>query len=334
MICLLAAPLAVFAQSGNNTEQQTQSQDQNTQYQADGQTVQLFLPEPWYQSVPDANWRAEDTNAGDEAEPPDQSDQSLVNGPDDWVHRWRRGVDKTRSEQPHYVAPLITTHVLLVEQFRFDTQYQTGANGYETSNYGAGHGLEIIPNTRMEVQVGIPPYLFHDQPNVASGFGDVSIFLKLRLLSAPEGKGGYFVGIFLGGSFPTGAPPNGLNHTVWTPMFAAAKRWGFFDWQTNLAGVLPQSGTVTLGRQILFNNTFQFSTIKNHLWPELEQNSTFFVDGPNSGKSQTFLTPGLLIGPFQIAERLHFELGGGIQIAVSQFHQYNHRWIWTVRFPF
>jgi hypothetical protein len=27
-------------------------------------------------------------------------------------------------------------------------------------------------------------------------------------------------------------------------------------------------------------------------------------------------------------------VGGGLQIAATQFHQYNHRWILSVRFPF
>jgi hypothetical protein len=269
-----------------------------------------------------------DASGNDAASAGDDSDNQ-----DDWVHRWLSAVDKAREEQPHYVAPLITTHVLLVQQFRFDTYYQAGPTGAETENYGAMKGLEIIPNTRMEVQVGIPPYIEHEAPNMPNGFGDVSIFLKFRIISAPEETGGYFVGFFLGGSFPTGAPPNGMNHTVWTPMIAAAKRWRFFDWQTNLAGVLPQSGTDVLGRQILFNNTLQFS-IGKYIWPEVEANSTFFVDGPHSGDNQTFLTPGLLIGPFRVAERLHFEIGGGVQTAVTHFHQYNHRWIWTARFPF
>jgi hypothetical protein len=262
-----------------------------------------------------------------------QQDDSFTNGPNDWMHHWLREVDKVRSEQPHYVAPLITTHVDLVQQFRLDTQYQTSSSGIETSNYGAMHGLEIIPNTRMEIQVGIPPYMFHDSPTMKDGFGDVSIFLKFRIVSATEGKGGYFVGAFLGGSFPTGSPGNSMGHTVWSPMFAAAKRWSFFDWQTNLSGNLPQSGTATLGRQIVFNNTFQFS-VADKLWPEVEDNATFFKQGPHAGNTENFLTPGLLIGPFRIAERLHFEPGGGIQISTTHFNTYNHRWMWTVRFPF
>jgi hypothetical protein len=66
----------------------------------------------------------------------------------------------------------------------------------------------------------------------------------------------------------------------------------------------------------------------------LEQNSTFWVDGPLSGNKEVFLTPALILGPFQIKERLHFLAGFGVQIAVTSFHQYNHRWIVSIRFPF
>jgi len=244
-----------------------------------------------------------------------------------------RKVDEARSEQPHYAAPLITIHPLLVQQFRFDTYNQSARNGVATDVYGAGKGLEIIPNTRMEVQVGIPSYFFRHAPNIPDGFGDVSIFLKFRVASAPEGRGGYFLGFFLGGSFPSAQSPNGQGHTVWSPMLAAAKRWKFFDWQTNLGGTLPQSGTPLLGRQIVFNNTFQFNVARK-LWPEVENNTTFYVDGPHSGNYQNFITPGLIVGPFPLAERLRFMFGGGEQIATSQFYTYNHRWIWTIRFPF
>jgi hypothetical protein len=221
----------------------------------------------------------------------------------------------------------------LVQQFRFDTYYQSARNGVATDVYGSGKGLEIIPNTRMEVQVGIPPYYFRHAPNTPDGFGDVSIFLKFRVASAPEDKGGYFLGFFLGGSFPSAQSPNGMGHTVWSPMLAAAKRWKFFDWQTNLGGSLPQSGTPVLGRQIVFNNTFQFNVARK-FWPEVENNTTFYVDGPHSGSYQNFVTPGLIVGPFPLAERLRFMFGGGVQIATSQFYTYNHRWIWTIRFPF
>jgi hypothetical protein len=154
--------------------------------------------------------------------------QAASHSQETWVNRWLQMVDKTRAEQPHNAAPLITTHVLLVQQFRFDAFYQTDASGFRTDEYGGSKGLEIIPNPRLEVQVGIPPYFFHQAPNVPDGVGDVSMVLKFRAFSAPEGKGEYFVGLFLPASFPSGSAPNGLRHTVWSPMLAAAKGWGFF----------------------------------------------------------------------------------------------------------
>jgi len=41
-----------------------------------------------------------------------------------------------------------------------------------------------------------------------------------------------------------------------------------------------------------------------------------------------------VLGRFPLAERLHFMVGGGLQIAATQFHRDNHRWILSVRFPF
>lgn len=250
---------------------------------------------------------------------------------ENWVNSWLRMVDQTRTEQPHYVAPLVTTHVLLVQQYRFDSSWQTNANGSQTDNYGNGHGLEIIPNSRFEVQIAQPPYIVNNAN--PSGFGDTSLFVKFRAASAPEGNGQYFVGLFLGASFPTGSLPNGTGHTVLSPTLGLAKGWGRFNIQNTFGGNLPTSGVVRLGRSFVWNTTFQFN-IKNKVWPMVEQNSTFFSDGPSTGKKETFLTPGVVFGSFQIAGRLHLGIGAGIQIAATQFHTYNHRWIWTVRLPF
>jgi hypothetical protein len=251
---------------------------------------------------------------------------------DSWATKWLSAVDKARSEQPHYVAPLVTTHVLLVQQYRYDSSWQTNSNGTQTDNYGNARGLEIIPNTRMEVQVAPPPYIVHSG-NVVDGNGDTSLFVKFRAFSAPEGEGDYFVGLFMGASFPSGSPPNGLGHTVLSPMLALAKGWGPFSIQNTFSGNLPTGGTDVLGRAFLWNTTFQYG-IKGKIWPMIEQNSTFFSDGPYSGKKQSFLTPGVVFGMFQIAERLRIGIGGGVQLATTQFHQYDHRWILTVRFPF
>jgi hypothetical protein len=252
---------------------------------------------------------------------------------DDWVHAWLRHVDEARASQPHYVSPIVTTHVLLVQQFRYDMSWQQDpTGGTVTSNYGASRGLEIIPTTRLEVGIFPPPYLVH-QSNVVDGFGDFSWQVKYRAFSATEGKGDYFVGFFLGGSFPTGDPPNGLGHAVLSPTFAASKGLGPWDFQSTIGANLPVSGTETLGRMIIFNSAVDYR-IKGKIWPMIEQNSTFWSGGTLDGMKEVFITPGLVLGSFQIGERLHFGVGGGVQIAATRFHQFNHRWILSVRFPF
>jgi hypothetical protein len=251
----------------------------------------------------------------------------------DWVHSWLRKVDQVRANQPHFVSPVVTTHVLLVQQFRYDMSWQQDpSGGTVTSNYGASRGLEIIPTTRLEVGLFLPAYLVH-QSKTPDGFGDFSWQVKFRALSASEGKGDYFVGFFLGGSFPTGATPNGLGHTVLSPTFAAAKGLGAVDIQSTIGANLPTSGANILGRSIIFNTAVNYR-IKGKIWPMIEQNSTFWSGGTLDGKKQVFLTPGLVLGSFPLAERLHLTVGGGLQIAVTRFHQDDHRWILSVRFPF
>jgi hypothetical protein len=235
--------------------------------------------------------------------------------------------------QPHFVSPIVTTHVMLVQQYRYDMSWQQDpAAGTSTANYGALKGLEIIAATRLEVGISPPNYLAH-QSSVRDGFGDLSFQVKFRTFSAPEGRGDYFVGFFLSGSLPTGSPPDGIGHTILSPTLAAAKGIGPWDIQTTVSANLPTSGTNLLGRAIVFNTAVDYK-IKGRIWPMLEQNSEFWSGGILDGKKQVFLTPGLVLGSFPLAERLRLSFGAGLQIAVTQFHQYNHRWILSVRFPF
>ena len=261
------------------------------------------------------------------------ADGSNAGHRDDWVHSWLRKVDKARVSQPHFVSPIVTTHVMLVQQYRYDMSWQQDPTGGTlTSNYGASKGLEIIPTTRLEVGIFPPPYLVH-QSKVSDGFGDFSFQVKFRAFSATEGKGDYFVGFFLAGSLPTGTLPNGLGHTVLSPTFAAAKGIGPWDIQSTIGGNLPATGANLVGRAIMFNTAVDYR-IKRKIWPMVEQNSIFWSGGTLDGKKEVFLTPGLVMGSFPLAERLHLSFGGGVQIAVTQFHQYNHRWIVSLRFPF
>ena len=283
-----------------------------------------------------SNW---DESASDSTEFPQQdSSQNDTNcssscQQDDWVHAWMRKVDKARASQPHFVSPIVTTHVMLVEQYRYDMSWQQDpSGGTTTANYGASRGLEIIPSTRLEVGIFPPNYLVH-QSKTPDGFGDLAWQVKFRAFSAPEGEGDYFVGFFLAGSFSTGTPPNGLGHTILSPTFAAAKGIGSWDIQSTIGANLPATGTSLLGRTIVFNTAVDYR-IKGKIWPMLEQNSMFWSGGTLDGKKEVFLTPGLVVGSFPLAELLHLIVGGGVQIAATRFHQFNHRWILSVRFPF
>jgi hypothetical protein len=69
-----------------------------------------------------------------------------------------RKKDEARASQPRFVSPMATTHVMLVQQYRFDMSWQLDPSGGTiTSNYGASHGLEIILTSRLEVGLSNQP---------------------------------------------------------------------------------------------------------------------------------------------------------------------------------
>jgi hypothetical protein len=271
-------------------------------------------------SPPSANECAADAHTADPA---------LSEG---WLISWLRRVAEARALQPHTAAPLVTTHNSLVQQFRYDGYEQQDPNGTWTANAGAGRGVEIIPTTRLEVAFAMPPYLTH-QSSVPDGFGDWSFLVKFRVLSEPEGEGAYFVGFVLNAAFPTGNRANSADHTVWSPAVAFGKGWGNFNVQNTFGMTLPQTGAEVLGRTLVLNDVAQYR-IKRVIWPMLETNSTFWSGGHDAGKRQVFLTPGIVFGSFQITDRLRIAVGVGEQIAITQVHTYNHRYIMSLRLPF
>lgn len=247
----------------------------------------------------------------------------------DWFDR----VDKTQAEQPHWITPLATTTPRLEEEFRYDQLWQENAKGVTTNNYDGGKGLELIPFEKVEVIFNLPPCIQHNNPAVKDGFGDLAFLIKYRLLAANEEHGSYIVSAFLGWSLPTGSHTNGALHAVITPTIAYGKGFRHFDAQGTFGVGLPVADTNLVGRTYMWNNAFQYRVLRK-LWPEVELNSTFFQQGKNDGKKQTFITPGLIMGRFHVWKRLGFTIGGGYQIAATRFHTTNHNAILSVRFPF
>ncbi len=346
LLCCLLVQVTAQAGSYGTTAQSNEQSPTKPVQQSLQELQQLVAPIALYPEAlvaqvladselpsPACDRNENDSEADNGAGTQNPSTQAMNSSDNDWVHAWMRKADEARASQPHFVSPIVTTHVMLVQQYRYDMSWQQDpAAGTLTSNYGASKGLEIIPATRLEVGIFPPNYLVH-QSSATDGFGDLSFQVKYRAFSATEGRGDYFVGFFFGGSLPTGSPPNGIGHTILSPTLAAAKGIGPWDIQTTVGAILPASGTNLLGRAIVFNTAVDYK-IKGKIWPMLEQNSEYWSGGILDGKKQVFLTPGLIFSGFPLAERLHLSFGAGVQIAVTQFHQYNHRWILSVRFPF
>ena len=258
---------------------------------------------------------------------------AFASAQDGYFSDWFDRVDKTQSEQPHWITPIATTTPRLEEELRYDQLWQTNAKGVTTDNYDGGKGLELIPFEHVEVIFNMPPYVAHNNPGVRDGFGDISFLVKYRLLSGNEQHGKYILTAFLGWSLPTGTYKNGALHAVITPTVAYGKGFGDFDLQGTFGIGFPTADTHVVGRNYLWNNTFQYRLFRK-LWPEVEMNSTFFQDGPNGGNKQNFATPGLVLGRFHLWRRVGLTFGGGYQIATTHFHTTNHNAVFSVRLPF
>ena len=251
---------------------------------------------------------------------------------DSYFGGWFSRVARTQAEQPHWITPMFTTTPRLEQEVRYDIGWSNTTKG-DLTNYGSGKGLEFIPSERTEIIVGLPPYLAHQNPLVHDGFGDTSFLLKYRFVARNEESGNYIVTAFLGGSIPTGSYSNGAQNAVVTPTLALGKGWGAWDVQGTLGIAVPVGDVARLGTPIAYNTAVQYRLFRK-LWPELEINGVVFHDGPNDGKQQVFLSPGLVIGKIHLWRRLGLTVGAGEQVALTRFHTFNHNRVLSVRFPF
>jgi hypothetical protein len=250
-----------------------------------------------------------------------------------FIGRYQARVTATQNEQPHWITPLVTITPRLEQELRTDFVHQVDQKGYAQWNYDNGKGLELIPARRIELLANLPPFLAHDHPGVQDGFGDVSFLMKFRMFARNEEAGNAIVTAFLGGSVPTGKNGNGSCCAIVTPTLAIGKGFGRFDYTTTASGTLPVSNALKLGHTVTWNSVLQYKAVR-FWWPEIESNTNFFKGGPNDGTTQSFVTPGLILGRFPLHHRLGLTLGAGEQIAVTHFHLYNHAFVLTARLPF
>jgi len=258
-------------------------------------------------------------------------------GSDSFVEKWQARATRTQAKQPKWAVPLIAPFPMLAQVYRTDFTRQITPAGKENWNLGTGKGFNLIPFANTQVDVLTPGFVTHGD-GTADGFGDIAFLAKYRFFSANEKTGNYIMSGAVGWSFPTGSHKNGAASAVITPTISGGKGFGRFDVFGSLGAGLPTSGTATSGRTVHTNVVTQYHVGK-YFWPELELNSTSYVGGSRDGKTQTFLTPGVMVGKFGIRpaeakSRMGVLAGVAFQTAVTSYHTYNHALVVSLRFGF
>jgi hypothetical protein len=253
--------------------------------------------------------------------------------------RFSARTNATQSKQPAWAVPLVTTYTGLFQVVRTDIVRQIAPARTDTWNFDNSKGVAFIPGANIEVDVDLPPYIEHNTKAV-DGWGDFSFLAKYRIASGNAKHGTYTLSAWALTTVPTGQAKNGSTNASVQPNIGAGKGFGNFDVQTTLGATLPTGtpASTTSGKPIVWNTVAQYKAGKI-FWPELESNATFYKGGTNDGKMQEFITPGLIIGkcglhPGDKKSRPGLAFGGGMQIATSHFHSYNHSLILTARWIF
>jgi hypothetical protein len=252
---------------------------------------------------------------------------------------WSARTNATQSKQPAWAVPLVTTYTGLFQVIRTDIVRQIAPARTDTWNYNNSKGVNFIPGANIEIAVDLPPYIQHNSSAV-DGWGDFSFLAKYRIASGNAQHGNFDLSVWALTTVPTGQAKNGSTNASVQPNLGGGKGFGNFDIVSTLGATLPTGNpaTTSTGRPIIWNTVAQYKVAKL-FWPEVESNSTFYKGGSNDGKTQEFITPGIVIGrcalhPGEKQSRPGLAFGGGMQIATSHFHTYNHELVLTARWIF
>ena len=254
----------------------------------------------------------------------------------DFASQWEARATKTQAAQPKWSVPIFSPFPMLAQVFRSDFTRQRTATGESDWQFGGGKGFNLIPFANTQIDILVPGYITHggDQQD---GFGDMTLLGKYRFLARPEKQGNYILSGALSWHIPTGSYKNGAPSSAFTPTVMGGKGFGKLALFSSLGGGLPTSQVSTSGRTIQWNSVAQYH-VGRYFAPELEVNTTSYFGGTRDGKTQTFLSPGIIVGrlPIRSVEksRLGVTVGAGFQTAVTSFHTYNHAFSTSVRFVF
>ena len=237
--------------------------------------------------------------------------------------------------QPSWMGPLVQSDPRLGQAIRFSVS-AAAFPGEQTLNYGNNHGISVIVNRRFEFDLDPPSYFRNHSAAHKDGFGNAGTELKWRLASGNAEHGNYAVSAIAYYAFAPRAYQNQMLTSFYAPALAAGHGFGRFVVMSKLGGILPTGEIAHQGRGIEWDVTAQVhSTVRT--WFDVEDNALFNFAGPFDGKTQNLLTPAAFYmirrrewGP----EHVTLVIDGGIQIATSNFHFYNHNLICELRVVF
>lgn len=215
---------------------------------------------------------------------------------------------------------MVTTTALLEQRLRIDLEQQQAGNGANTTDLDDSRGLDLIIGDANELQFALLPYEVRHAPGTRaeSGFADGSMFrFEQRPASSPGDGDHYVLSAWIQVQAPGGI--QAYTNADWQlePTFAFGKGWGDFDVQGTIAALLPTSNTKAIGEQAQTNIALQYHLF-NIVWPKLEANWTYYGGGPRNALNQPFLTPGIVLGRFDVSHAFKFTFGIGYQTAVAR----------------
>jgi hypothetical protein len=255
----------------------------------------------------------------------------------DFAAHWEDRVRQTSARQPAFPIPVIAPSSQLVQLVRFDVLRQITPTHFTTIIVDNGKGLNLIPFANTEVDVNLPSLIEHHNVKSVDGTGDFSAVIKYRPFASPSEAHNFSFGGQAIFTVPTGSYKNGTAVSTIQPSLMGGKGFGHFAVQSTLGGILPNRSVASIGRTVTWNTTAQYQVAKI-FWPEIESNTSFYHLGPNDGKSQNFLSPGVMISKIKFRkdpkDRGALILGGSVQIATSTYHAYNHALVFTSRLAF
>jgi hypothetical protein len=259
--------------------------------------------------------------------------------PSGFFNQWLTRTSATQAKQPAWAVPLVTTYTGLIQVVRTDIIRQVAPALTDTWNLDNSKGINLVPWANTELAIDLPPWFKHNT-TARDGFGDFSFLVKYRIASGNAQHGSYTLSAWALTTVPTGSYKNGTTNASVQPNLGVGKGLGNFDIQSTAGATLPTGtpASTTTGRPVLWNTVAQYRVAKL-FWPEIESNATFYKGGTNDGKTQEFITPGLIVGkcalhPSNPSSRPGLAFGAGMQIATSQFHTYNHAVVLTARWIF